>query len=264
VLAMNPVSAPLWLFGIVWCFTSRAGRRALPFAVALAVVAAILLVGGKARGNYLTPAYPPMLAAGAVALGRVLEARPRWLRAAPFVALVLAIPPLLPFALPILPTATYIAYAKAAGMAPATDENKEVGPLSQHYADMHGWQELTDLVARAWQRLTPEERSRSAIYGQNYGEAGAVTVLGRRRGLPEAISGHNNFWLWGPGHADGSVLVIIGDEGDDHRESWASVEAVGTLDAPLAMPYERGLTVWIVRGLKRPLAEEWPRARHYN
>lgn len=265
ILVMNPVTAPLWLLGLVWAFASRYSRRALPLALSLLVVAEVLIAGGRSRGNYLVPAYPPMLAAGAVALERLLRKRGRLVRAIPFAVLALGTLPLLPFALPILPVERYLAYAKAMGQAPSTDENKEVGPLSQHYADMHGWQEMTDLVARAWRTLTPEERSRAAIFGQNYGEAGAVTVLGRKRGLPEATSGHNNFWFWGPPRkADGSVVVIIGGEEEDHRESFASVTPVDTLDAPLAMPYERGLTVWIGRGLRRTLAEAWGRVRHYD
>jgi hypothetical protein len=265
LLSMNVVSAPLWLGGLVWAFASKQGRRALPFAVTLLVVAVILLAAGRSRGNYLVPAYPPMLAAGAVALEGMLRSRGRLLHALPFAVLALGTLPWLPFALPVLPVERYIAYAKAMGMAPSTDENKEVGPLSQHYADMHGWQELTDLVVRAWETLTPDERARAAIFGQNYGEAGSVTVLGRRRGLPEAISGHNSFWHWGPPkQADGSVVVIIGGEEVDHSESFASVIAIGALDAPLAMPYERGLTVFVGRGLRRTLAEAWGRVRHYD
>ena len=265
VIIMNPAATPLWMLGLAWAFASWNGRRAMPLAVAFLVVAAILLAGGRSRGNYMVPAYPPMLAAGAVALAHVLRGRGRLLRAAPFAVLALGALPWLPFALPILPVERYLAYARALGQAPSTDERKEVGPLPQHYADMHGWHELTDLVARAWQTLTPEERSRAAIFGQNYGEAGAVTVLGRRRGLPRAISGHNNFWWWGlPQGADGSVVVIIGGDAPDHLESFTDVAAVDSLHAPYAMPYERGLTVYVARGLRRPLAEAWAGSRHYN
>lgn len=265
VKIMNPLAAPLWLLGLGWALRSRAGRRAMPLAVAFLVVAAILMLGGRSRGNYLVPAYPPILAAGAVALAPLLRARGRLVHAAPFALLALGALPLLPLALPVLPVERYIAYARALGQAPSTDERKEVGPLPQHYADMHGWQELTDLVARAWATLTPAERARAAIFGQNYGEAGAVTVLGRRHGLPRAMSGHNNFWWWGvPENADGSVLVIIGGDAEDHLESFAQVTAVDTLHAPYAMPYERGLTVWVARGLRRPLAEAWAGTRHYD
>ena len=35
-------------------------------------------------------------------------------------------------------------------------------------------------------------------------------MLGRRLGLPRAMSGHNSYWLWGPGDFDGSVLIMQG------------------------------------------------------
>ncbi len=265
VFSMNSFAALLWLLAMRAVIAALDAPRRWPLAVAWLVVAAILLLGGRSRGNYLVPAYPPLLAAGAVALERFAGRRGRMVRALPFAVLVLGSAPLVPLAIPILPVERYIPYAKALGQEPSTDERKEVGPLSQHYADMHGWQELTDLVVRAWETLTPEERARAAIFGQNYGEAGAVTVLGRRRGLPEAISGHNNFWHWGPPkRGDGSIVVIIGGDEADHMESFASVTAVDTLHAPLAMPYERGLTVFIGRGLRRPLAEAWGRVRHYD
>lgn len=264
VLIMNPVTAPLWLLGLVWCFGSKDGRRALPLAISMLVVAAILIAGGRSRGSYLAPAYPPMLAAGSVALARLQRKRGRVVLAIPFALIVLGTLPLIPFALPVLPAARYIEYARAAGQAPGTDENKEVGPLPQHYADMHGWQELTDIVVRAWRSLTPEERKRAAVFGQNYGEAGAVTVLGRKHRLPEAHSGHNNFFYWGPHDTDGSVVIVIGGDEDDNREVFDELAPVDTLRAPLAMPYERGTVVWIGRRLRMPFAELWPKLKHFD
>jgi len=265
VFLMGPATAPLWLLGIGWSLASRQGRRAMPLAVALLVVGLMLMIGGKSRGSYLSPAYPPMLAAGSVALMTWLRKRGALVKAIPLAIVVLGTLPLVPFVLPVLPVERYLAYARAAGMQPGTSERKAVGPLPQHYADMHGWQELTDIVARGWQSLTPEERRHAAVFGQNYGEAGAVTVLGRKLGLPEAHSGHNNFWLWGPHpNVDGSVFIVIGGDEADNRQVLEELTPVDTLRAPLAMPYERGTVVWIGRKLKLPFRELWPRLKHYD
>ena len=132
----------------------------------------------------------------------------------------------------------------------------------KHDADMFGWNEMVALVARARDRLTPEERAHARVFGQNYGEAGAVDVLGRRLGLPPAISGHNSYWMWGPRGWDGRVLIIIGGDPEDNAK-FDSVETVGTVQAPYAMPYERGVQVSIGRGLKMPVAEAWPKLKHF-
>ena len=36
------------------------------------------------------------------------------------------------------------------------------------------------------------------------------STFGRGLGLPPAISGHNNYYLWGPRDHDGSVMIIVG------------------------------------------------------
>jgi hypothetical protein len=118
---------------------------------------------------------------------------------------------------------------------------------------------MVALVAKAYARLTPEERARVRVFGQNYGEAGAVDVLGRKLGLPRAMSGHNSYGLWGPGDWDGSVLIIIGGDRPDNAEVFEEIEIVGQTRSPYAMPYENGLDVSIGRRLKMPVRELWPR-----
>jgi hypothetical protein len=128
---------------------------------------------------------------------------------------------------------------------------------------MFGWDDLVAQVARAYAMLTPEERAHAVVFGQNYGEAGAVDVLGRKLGLPRAISGHNNYYLWGPGSWDGQVLIIIGGDEADNAAWFRSLEKVGTWDHPYAMPYERGRGIYIGRGFKFPPREAWPKLKHF-
>lgn len=138
-----------------------------------------------------------------------------------------------------------------------------MGALSQDYADMFGWDQMTALVAEAYGRLTPEERKRCKVFGQNYGEAGAIDVLGRRYGLPHAISGHNSYWLWGPGKGDWDVLIIIGGDRADNRVFFDDIQIVGQTSSPWSMPYERGLDVSIARKPKISARDAWPRLKKY-
>ena len=103
----------------------------------------------------------------------------------------------------------------------------------------------------------------TGIFTMNYGEAGAITVLGRRRGLPPALSGHNNFWLWGPGGRSGDVMIVVGGEPEDNQRVFRDLVRVGTVRSRYAMPYEQNRAIYIGRGLKIPLRELWPRLKTY-
>jgi 4-amino-4-deoxy-L-arabinose transferase-like glycosyltransferase len=199
LLTMNPANALVWLPGLAWLLFDHDGKRWRPLGLAFAIVAGILMLGGRSRASYLAPAYLALFAAGGVALERRLTGpRGAWARGAVVVLVVGLGAVSAPLALPLLPVERFIAYSRSLGLAPGTEEHHRMGPLPQQYADMFGWPELVDEVANAWASLTPEERTHAAIFGQNYGEAGAVEVLGRARGLRPVLSGHNNFWLWGP------------------------------------------------------------------
>ena len=58
-----------------------------------------------------------------------------------------------------------------------------------------GWPRFVETVTTAWRSIPPAERAHTAIFTANYGEAGAVDVLGGS--LPRAYSGHNGFSEWG-------------------------------------------------------------------
>ncbi len=261
---MNPVVAPIWIAGLAYLLFFREGRSFRPLGWAYLAVLVVLLSPGTSRAGYLAPAYTWLLAAGGVALDD-LYARWRrpWLKSLT-VALVLSGVALAPLALPILPVETYIRYSRALGFAPSTDEKKEVAALPQWYADMHGWESIVLTVAGVYDSLPPAEREKAAIFAPDYGVAGALDLLGRERGLPEALSGHNNYWLWGPRGQTGEVVIIVGGSEEEISRLFASVERAAMIDCGYCMPYENHRPVWIARGLKRPLAEIWGGLKNYN
>jgi hypothetical protein len=264
VLQMGPGSLPVWLAGLIFALFGRGARPRRILAWIYLAVAALLVAGGRSRASYLAVAYPMLLALGGVAWEQWLG-RGAWRHVRPVLPglVVLGGALAMPFALPVLPVETFIRYQAALGMAPSTEEHQQVGPLSQQYADMFGWEEMTALVARACARLTPEERAHCRVFGQNYGEAGAIDVLGRKLGLPRALSGHNSYWMWGAGDWDGRVLIIIGGDRDDNAEFFEQIEVVGQTRSPYAMPYERGRDVSIGRRIRMPVAQAWPRLKHF-
>ncbi|MGH7724290.1 MAG: glycosyltransferase family 39 protein [Candidatus Eiseniibacteriota bacterium] len=265
ILYMNVGAVPVWIAGILYgAFSRDSGKGRILVGLYLAVLA-LLLVAGSARASYLAPAYCGLLALGGIAIERWTRTHARVVLRAMAVVLVVAGGVLsAPLALPLLPAETYVRYQAALGLAPRTEERHEMGALPQHFADMFGWEEMTALVAEAYRRLTPEEQVRCRIFGQNYGEAGAIDVLGRRLGLPHALSGHNSYWLWGPGEGECDVLIIIGGDREDNAELFEDIEIVGQTQSRWSMPYERGLDVSIARKPRVDLRGAWPRLKHYN
>jgi 4-amino-4-deoxy-L-arabinose transferase-like glycosyltransferase len=203
-----PLTAPVWLAGLVFSLGASAGRRVRPIGVIYLTVFALLVFNEKSRTGYLAASYPMLLACGATWIAERLRGRPAWLRPASLALLTVAGAVSAPLALPFLPPEQYAAYARLLGKKPSTEENKLLSELPQFIADFFGWPELVAKVEAAYASLPPEGRAQATILTSNYGEAGALEVLGAGRGLPPVVSGHNNYWLWGPGPRAGDPLIV--------------------------------------------------------
>lgn len=256
---------PLWLGGLLWLLASSASRNHRILAAMYLTAFGILVAAGSSRANYLAPAYTWLFAAGGVAWGRWLD-RPRlaWLRPAMMMVILAGGVIAAPLALPVLPVEQHIAWASSLGQAPSTEERKELGRLGQFFADMHGWPEMVDTVAEVYDELPKSERDDVRIFAPDYGVAGAIDVLGRRVGLPPAISGHNNYWLWGPRGWQGGTLIMVGGDREELEAVFERVEQASTIDCGLCMPYENGRSVWVARGLKGDLEAVWQTVKHYD
>jgi 4-amino-4-deoxy-L-arabinose transferase-like glycosyltransferase len=234
--------------------------RALGWAY-LVLLALFVFSGGKPY--YMAPVYPVMLAAGALALERFsLKPGIRRLRPVVIVLLIATAGPGVPFALPVLPVEKFVAYSRFLGVAPVPAERQAMGSLPQHYADQFGWAEMAESVARVYRDLPEADRKECAIFTQNYGEASAINFFGRRQGLPPAVCGHNNYWLWGPGEKSGSIIIVGGDA-EDYGDHDSDVIEVARIDADYAMPYERNLPVFVCRRPKLPIRDVWPSVKQY-
>jgi hypothetical protein len=262
VLVMGPATLPVWTIGLVALLASRTGRV---LGLVFVAVAAFLMLSGSSRPNYLSVAYPPLFAAGALAIERAAAARGRgWLRPVAFAELALVGLPLVPFGLPLLPVERHIAYMRALGVGIKAQEHTREGPLPQVFADMFGWEELTQRVARVYEALPAADRAKCAIIAYNYGEAGAIDFFGPRYGLPPAISPHNNYWLWGTHGATGEVFILVGGSRNDTHPDCASAVVADTTSCTYCMPFENGRPITVCRGLNKPLSVRWQEIRGYQ
>ena len=114
--------------------------------------------------------------------------------------------------------------------------------------------------------LPAPERARLVVFTGDYGAAGAVDQFGARYGLPHAISGHNNYWLWGPaGAATGATTIAVNVPRGELDRMFARVTRAGSVDTGHAVwTEERGAPIWICRAQTESWAAAWPGLRHYG
>ena len=263
ILTMHPLTLPLWLAGLWFYFFSTSGKpfRALGWAW---VFTAAVIVALSPRVYYLYPAFPILFAAGAVVWeARLDRPRPLWRKLAWPALLAATAAVLAPLAIPVLPPETYIRYTKALHLAPPAIETHRLGPLPQIFADRFGWEEMAATVARVYNDLPPEVRPRTAIFGQNYGQAGAIDLFGPKLGLPAAISGHQSYFLWGPHGYTGESVIVMDGRQEDLESRFTAVQKVATVSHPYSMPYEH-FDVFYCRGLKQSLNEIWPQVKRWD
>jgi hypothetical protein len=263
LLLIGPLAAPVWLAGLGSFAIAPRHPAYRAFAIAYAVMFVLFVIlHGKAY--YIASAHPILLAGGAVFLeGKMVAA---WVRVVALTLLAAASALFAPLSLPILPVDKFIAFSDAIGLGPkvTASEYSKLGKLPQYYADMFGWPQMAKKVAAVYWALPPADRAKAMFFGHNYGEAAAIDVFGRPLGLPAAVSGHNNYFLWGLHGHDGSVVIQIGGDPDAYAHEFRNVTVAGRIDSPYAMPYEADAPIYVLRGLKLPLAQAWRASRHYE
>jgi hypothetical protein len=261
-LIMNPILFPLWVGGLIWLFFSEAGKRfrILGWIYTLLLIAFIVL---KGKNYYVAPAYPMLFAAGAIGFENLTRAKLRWLRPVCVATIVIVAAILAPLSVPVLSEENYVRYQTALGFEPPKAENQATGPLPQHFADEHGWEEMARKVADVYNALPPEQRAKTAIFANGYGQAGVIDFFGPKYGLPKAICRHQSYWLWGPRDYTGESVIVLGSDGAGDREHFASVEAKGRTDHPYSRRDEQ-FEIFLCRDLNTTLQALWPKAKKWD
>jgi Dolichyl-phosphate-mannose-protein mannosyltransferase len=195
LICANLAAAPLWFAGLIGFLRNRRYRMiAFMYLVPLAI-----FYFAKGRHYYMAPAYPMLLAMGSVLAERWLTSLPLWGRRTVQVAYFTAF-------------AFVSAYICAVILPIASS-----GPLKEfaleHNSDLReeiGWNELVHTVAQIRDSLPPDEQAHLGITTANYGEYGAIDILGRAYGLPEPIGTTNSEWLRGYPTPAPTTLIVLG------------------------------------------------------
>ena len=243
-----PFTLMISLFGVFALFADRNLKKYRMVAVAVVVIFLTMwLLHSKAY--YVFGIYPVLFAGGAVKLEAFFSKKPSWIYAIAFVVLVPSVY-FIPEATPILPIEKYIEYK---GLR---QKNGRV-ELTADYADMFGWEEQVKLVDSIYQSLSPAEKQHCVLWAKNYGEAGALKILGKPYHLPNPICRHGSFWVWGYGNKDATVWISLGNEKSSVEYVFEEVELVKIITHKYAAEEENGIPLYVCRKPKIDMEKWW-------
>jgi 4-amino-4-deoxy-L-arabinose transferase-like glycosyltransferase len=206
--------APLVFMGL-WFYFSERGRkyRLLGW---MFVLTFVLFVVAQARSYYPGPLYPVLLAAGSVTWERWVTTRAR--------TSSLAIQGVTWF---LVASSAILSFALFTPIAPINSTLwNTTAKLQDNFKEEIGWTDLVKTVARVYDSIPANERAGSGIIVGNYGEAGAINLLGPHYGLPPAISGTNSAWYRSFPANNPQTLIAIGLDDDFLKEHFERCELV--------------------------------------
>ena len=258
VLSVNFLLALLWATGIVAPFLSARLARWRFLSIAFVATALFILVT-HGKSYYLAGAYPTMFALGAAAFTRL-----PYVLVALWAVLAAANGALsLPLVLPVLPPDRLERMLDRMTRPPPVEAAGIGAPLMQMLSDEFGWRDLARDVESSYAALPPADRAKAAIFASNYGEAAAIDVYGTN--LPPALSGNNQYYLWGPRGYDGSVVIAVNVDPAKWSAICRSARVIARFgSSPYAMPYERDRPIVLCRGMHPSLPVLWPTFKHYG
>ncbi len=244
-LCTNMFAVPVWLFGL-WCYLRDQRYRLLAW---MYLIPLALFLFARGRGYYLAAAYPMLMAMGAVAGERWVASLTRlWRRVIEATFFTgLAAGGLFICAL-ILPLAS---------AGPLKDfALKNNGDLREEI----GWNELVQTVAGIRDSLPPEQRESVGVLVGNYGEQGAIEILGRTYHLPAPISMTNSAWLRGYPVPPPSTLIVIGFSREYAEGAFTSCRLAGHSSNPYGIKNEESQAhpdIFICGGPRKPWPDFW-------
>jgi hypothetical protein len=267
VLMMTPVTFPVWLLGALYFFFFQKGKpfRVLGWAFISVLLIFIVLHG---KDYYAAPVYPMMFAGGAIAIEISTAKRLGWLKPFSITLVLLGTLAFLPLFVPVLAPESFLRYQAKLPFKLQPDEKSMLQePMPHYYSGCFGWPDLVRAVAEAYDNVLAQDRADAGIFAEDFATAGAIDLLGPKFGLPKAISGHQSYWLWGPGNYTGMTMIIVGGTADDARKWFNDVTVIAYLHNPYTgTAYGwANKTVLLCRGKKfASLTEVWPHLKHWD
>lgn len=225
-------------------------------ASAIIVFLSLLLMDGKPY--YAAGIFPFLIASGSVFISEKVKWNAiRWMFPMACLALII---PLVPIGIPYMSPKNLEAYfdkLEEEGLdIGRVHEDGQKHPLPQDFADMLGWSEVATLAKIAYDKI--EDKKACAIYAENYGLAGAITLINGKYGMPEALSFSDTYRYWVPDQFDPEVtsFIYVNDEmGNDVKNLFDDIIVIGKIEDPLSRQY--GTTIYLCQSPNRSFNQFW-------
>lgn len=251
----NIVTVPIWLAGLYSLFFTPEGKRYRMLGLMYLITLAIFFFA-KGRFYYVAPSYPMLLAAGAVWGERWLESltpsAARSIRRAVWTSFAIAGICVAALVLPLAPAGSgWWKFANA---------------VNDNFNEEFGWREMADEVVRVRDSLPPETAPIGVLAG-DAGQAGAINLYGRGRGLPEAISGSNTHWLRGYGDPPPKTVITTGLRRSELETVFESCELAGHVVIPFGIEnsaIEDRTDIFVCQQPREPWNVFWWRIHWYG
>jgi len=248
----------VWIAGLYFGVFKENGKYKI-FAWAYFFVI-LLLLYFHGKNYYSAGVYPVLFALGAVQLERFASNHSKvWKYAFVIIPLAIGIP-LIPLSLPVAKATKLASYYKAIHVKNVGFlkwEDLQNHPLTQDFADMLGWKEMTQKTAAAYSTLTSEEKKSTIIFADNYGEAGAINFYGKKYNLPEAYSDNASFLYWLPDSIHLVNIVLITDDTEEMQHPFIKDFSSAVLFDSVTNVYarEKGSLIIILKGANEKMRE---------
>jgi hypothetical protein len=255
VFCANIAAIPLWIAGLYFYFFRQDGKRYRMLGW-MFVITFLIYLFAQGRSYYQAPAYPMLIAAGAIVWQGRIEKRPgqmahgalwtSWtsLAVGAIFAGTLTLP-IAPINSPIFNT---------------------VGEVHDVFTEQIGWDEMVKTVGDIYASLPDEEKARAGILTAENDEAAALNIYGGEYGLPKAISGSDTFYLRGYGNPPPEILITVGLDRSYLGQFFEQCTLAGTItnsygiDNDLVNPPG----IYVCRKAYIPWDEIWKRIKRYS
>ena len=251
-ICTNPASVPMWIAGLIYFLRDRRYRM-LGW---MYVIPLALFMIGKGRDYYLAPAYPMLMAMGAVAGERWVRSLSKpWRRSVETV-----------FFIAVAACGAYVAaiVVPLSARGPLRDfALKNNGDLREEI----GWNDLVKKVADIRDTLPSDQRDHVGVLVGNYGEQGAIEVLGPAYHLPPPISGTNSAWLRGYPTPPPTTLIVLGLSARYVNETFSSCRVAGHNGNSEGVDNEESTyrpEIFVCGGPRKPWPEFWKEFQHFG
>ena len=138
--------------------------------------------------------------------------------------------------------------------------------VHDNFVEQVGWHDLVATVGDIYHALPEAERAQTGILAANYGEAGAINLLGGEAGLPQSISAVNSMWLRGYGDPAPTQVIVLGYPLDVIQQYFASCSQAGLVTNAFGVENEETEhpNIWLCREPHLPWDELWPLLKHFG